>query len=94
MELPCQTSTRTSSEGTPVPGTLKALGQAADTWNFWTLGLGRRLNLHSRRAAAGALTVTTARAKMLPLAERAVAAVTGTMQDAFWMEPRKLIETD
>lgn len=31
---------------------------------------------------------------MLPLAERAVATIAGTVPMTFWMEPRELIETD
>lgn len=81
-------------KGAPVPSTLEALSQTADT-GFWTLCCHGCLDrLCAGAAVAGALAVATAQAKVLPLAERAVAAVTGTMPLALRMEASKLIKTN
>jgi hypothetical protein len=83
---------RVRSESAPVPGTLEALSNAAHASIFWTLGWSRRLDFDSRCAILGGLAVATARAKMFPLAERAVATITCTVQDPIGMEACKLVE--
>jgi hypothetical protein len=83
---------KASSEGAPVPGTLEALGNAAHASILWTLRRSRRLNFDSCWAILGALAVGAARAKMFPLAERAMATVACTVQDAIGMEACQLIE--
>ncbi|EAT90586.2 hypothetical protein HBH98_164770 [Parastagonospora nodorum] len=93
MSNPVEES-KTSSECAPVPGTLKALSNAADARVLWTLCRSGRLDFNSRCAILGALAVSTARTKMFPLAERAVATVTCAVQDSIWVEPSQLIETD
>lgn len=81
-------------KGAPVPRALETLGEAADT-GVGTLGGDRGLDgLCAGAAIAGALAVAAAQAKVLPLAERAVAAVTGAVPLALGVEARKLVETD
>ena len=78
----------------PIPCALEALRQTADT-SLWTLCCDGCLNgLCTCAAIARALAVTAAQAKVLPLAEGAVAAITCTMPLAFRVEAGKLIETD
>lgn len=83
-----------SSEGAPVPSALQALRNAAHTWVLGALGWCRRLDRDSRRATTGALAVSAARTKMLPLAEGTMTAIACTMQFALGVEACKLIETD
>jgi hypothetical protein len=75
------------SESAPVPGTLEALSNAADTMVLWTLCRSGCLNFNSRCAILGALAVGTARTQMFPFAERAVATVTCAVQDSIGVEP-------
>lgn len=82
-------------KGAPVPGTLEALRQTANAGIVWTLRCYRCLDwLCTCAAVAGALTAAAAQAKVLPLAERAVAAIAGAVPFALWMEACKLIKTN
>lgn len=84
-------------ESAPVPCALEALRQAAYARVLWTLGWGRSLDglggSGAAVAAVGALAVGAAGAEVLPLAERAVATVAGTVPVALWMEAGELVET-
>ena len=82
------------SEGAPIPSTLQALCKAAHTRILGTLGWCRSLDWNSRSTISRALAVGAACTKVLPLAERAVAAIAGAMQFAIRVEACKLIETD
>jgi hypothetical protein len=78
----------------PVPGSLEALGQAANA-SLWTLRGHRRLDwLCAAAAVAGALTVAAAQAEVLPFTEGAVAAIAGTVPLALRVEACKLVEAD
>jgi hypothetical protein len=85
-------------ESAPVPCALEALRQATHTGVLWTLRRRRSLDGLGGRgataAAVGALAVGATGAEVLPLPEGAVAAITGTVPVAFWMEAGELIETD
>ncbi|KAJ8107056.1 hypothetical protein OPT61_g9130 [Boeremia exigua] len=81
-----------SLEGAPVPRALEALRQAADT-GLWTLCYDGCLDrTRAGAAVAGALAVATAEAQVLPLAERAVAAVTCAVPLAVRVEARDCSE--
>ena len=81
-------------ESAPVPGSLEALGQAADA-GLGTLCGHRRLDwLCAAAAVAGALAVAAAQAEVLPLTEGAMAAVAGTVPLALGVEACKLVETN
>jgi hypothetical protein len=81
-------------ESAPVPGSLEALGQAADA-SLWAFRCHRRLDwLCAAATVAGALTVAAAQTKMLPFTEGAVAAIAGTVPLALRVEACKLVEAD
>lgn len=81
-------------EGAPVPGALEALRQTADA-GLWTLCCDGGLDwLRAGTAVAGALAVAAAQAEVLPLAERAVAAIAGAMPLTLRVEACKLVKTD
>ena len=81
-------------KGAPIPGALEALRQTADT-GIRPLRLYRRLDwLCAGAAIAGAFAVAAAEAKVLPLAERAVAAIAGAMPLTLRVEACKLVKTN
>jgi hypothetical protein len=89
----CQEVVISASESGPVPSTLEALSKAAHARVLGALDWCRSLDRDSGGSGAStrALAVGAARAKMLPLAERAVAAIACTMQLALGMEACELV---
>lgn len=81
-------------EGTPVPRALEALRKAADTGLRALCCYGCLDRLCAGAAIARALAVAAAQAKVLPLTERAVAAITRAVPLTFRMEAGKLVKTD
>lgn len=78
----------------PVPGALEALRQATDA-GLWTLRCNRCLDwLRTGTAVARALAVAATQAEVLPLTERAVAAIAGAVPLALGVETCELVKTD
>lgn len=81
-------------ESAPVPRSLEALRQTANA-GLWTLRCDRCSDwLRTGTAIARALAVAPAQAKVLPLAERAMAAIAGAVPLALGVEACELVKTD
>lgn len=78
-------------EGAPVPGVRNARRKTTNAVRLWSFCNRRRVDVNSG-GAARALTVVSAIAHLLPLAELSVAAVAGSLQITLRMEPGKLVE--
>lgn len=82
-----------SLEGAPIPGSLEAGCQAADTMRVWTLRCCRGVDPHCS-SAPRALAVGAARAHLLPLTKLRVATITGSLKLTIRMEESMLVELD